>query len=117
MPCAGANGVALAHGFYVPIESEGVMAGKYCDVCGNPSIGVASSSLGAMSLAYCKWCVRNSFEPYYALVGFEFCVGFKDEDMSWLQRNLLVVGKTLENLRDDAIKLQQNYEKELNGTG
>jgi hypothetical protein len=39
------------------------MAGDSCDVCGKPSIGVASSSFGAVSWAFCKECVSKPAEP------------------------------------------------------
>lgn len=39
------------------------MAGDICDVCGKPSIGVASSSLGAISWAFCSECARKPAEP------------------------------------------------------
>lgn len=29
-----------------------------CDVCGDEAIGVASSTLGAVSFAYCRECLR-----------------------------------------------------------
>lgn len=39
------------------------MAGATCDVCGKPSVGVASSSLGAVSWAFCSECARKPAEP------------------------------------------------------
>ena len=44
------------------------MAGDTCDVCGQPSAGVACSALGAISFAYCEKCLRIGAEP---LVAFE----------------------------------------------
>lgn len=35
------------------------MAGSECDVCGGPSVGVASSALGAVSFAYCLECLQT----------------------------------------------------------
>lgn len=35
-----------------------------CDVCGQPAIGVASSSFGAISFAFCETCVRKPAEPF-----------------------------------------------------
>lgn len=34
-----------------------------CDVCGRPSIEVASSSIGPISWAFCEECLRNGAEP------------------------------------------------------
>lgn len=39
------------------------MAGDTCDVCSKPSIGVASSSLGAVSWAFCQECANKPAEP------------------------------------------------------
>lgn len=39
------------------------MAGDTCDVCGKPSVGVASSSLGAVSWAFCSECAHKPAEP------------------------------------------------------
>jgi len=37
-----------------------------CDVCGEPAVGVASSSLGAISYAYCEECLLRYAEPVTA---------------------------------------------------
>lgn len=34
-----------------------------CGVCGRPAVGVASSTLGGFSTAYCGDCLRNNAEP------------------------------------------------------
>lgn len=39
------------------------MAGDTCDVCERPSVGVASSSLGAVSWAFCAECAAKPAEP------------------------------------------------------
>jgi hypothetical protein len=40
------------------------MAGDICDVCGRGNVvGVYSSSLGAISFAYCEECALNDAEP------------------------------------------------------
>lgn len=39
------------------------MAGNSCDVCGKPSAGVASSSFGAVSWAFCSECAHKPAEP------------------------------------------------------
>ena len=40
-----------------------------CDVCGRPALGVACSSVGGISYAYCEECLKNFAEP---LSAFEF---------------------------------------------
>jgi hypothetical protein len=47
------------------------MAGDTCDVCGSKEdiVGVASSSLGAISFCFCKKCIVQNAEP---LMMFEF---------------------------------------------
>lgn len=44
------------------------MAGSKCDVCEKPSIGVASSSFGPVSFAFCEECSRNGAEPEWIFV-------------------------------------------------
>lgn len=39
------------------------MAWPDCDVCGREAIGVASSSLGAVSWAFCAECCKAPAEP------------------------------------------------------
>jgi hypothetical protein len=39
------------------------MAWPECDVCGRAAVGVASSSLGAVSWAFCAECARKPAEP------------------------------------------------------
>jgi len=34
-----------------------------CNVCEKPSVGVASSRLGPISLAFCAECLQNGAEP------------------------------------------------------
>jgi hypothetical protein len=41
-----------------------------CQVCGAPAIGVASSSLGPISFAYCAECAQSGAEPYGFTVGY-----------------------------------------------
>jgi len=39
-----------------------------CDVCGRDALGVTSSSLGAISFAYCRDCATCGAEPYLPTV-------------------------------------------------
>lgn len=41
-----------------------------CQVCGSPAAGVFSSSLGAISFAYCAACNAVGAEPYGFTVGY-----------------------------------------------
>jgi hypothetical protein len=41
-----------------------------CEVCGDPAIGVASSSLGPISFAYCAECSAVGAEPYDVTIAF-----------------------------------------------
>lgn len=55
------------------------MAGDICDCCGVfKTIGVASSTLGPISFAYCKRCLQFGAEPFWLVKGFvyEMCNGW-----------------------------------------
>lgn len=39
-----------------------------CDCCGKEAIGVASSSVGAISFAWCKECINQGAEPELMLM-------------------------------------------------
>jgi hypothetical protein len=45
--------------------SATTMAMPNCDVCGQPAKGVASSTLGAISFAFCQECLNHSAEPEF----------------------------------------------------
>ncbi len=47
------------------------MAGEVCDTCETGvTVGVASSSLGPVSFAYCRDCLAKRLEPRSAVIGF-----------------------------------------------
>lgn len=47
-----------------------------CEACGSPAFGVFSSSLGAISFAYCAACNAVGAEPYGFTVGYvATCLG------------------------------------------
>ncbi len=47
-----------------------------CQVCGSPAAGVSSSSLGAISFAYCATCNNVGAEPYGHAVSYvALCCG------------------------------------------
>lgn len=46
------------------------MSSAKCEVCGSDDvIGVASSSMGAISLSWCLDCAQSNREPWHVLVG------------------------------------------------
>ena len=58
------------------------MAGKFCDVCEKDDIGiagVASSSLGAFSFAFCPICAAMGAEPKFMIEAtIETCNGIEN---------------------------------------
>lgn len=44
------------------------MSGAECDVCGKPSVGVASSAFGPMSFAFCSECASKPAEPIFIFI-------------------------------------------------
>ena len=40
-----------------------------CEVCGNPAIGVCSSTVGPISHAFCKECLVEGRQPWSTLLG------------------------------------------------
>ena len=58
------------------------MQGK-CDVCGiETDIYVCASSMGALSLGYCKDCLREGLEPYEIMVSYIACAGHYPKDIN-----------------------------------
>lgn len=58
-----------------------------CDVCQtNTALGVASSTLGAMSNAYCRECLNNHAEPYWMFIYTYYEVGNQGEGLAdWVK--------------------------------
>jgi hypothetical protein len=53
-----------------------------CEVCGGEAVGVASSSCGPISHAYCKECLSLGCEPVRTLIAFCWCTDcFSVEDV------------------------------------
>ena len=75
------------------------MSGAICDVCGQPAVRIACSSLGAVSFAYCRECSDAWAEPYGVLVGMVAQCGGLDECAPWVafvaEATVARVGKTL----------------------
>lgn len=58
------------------------MIGK-CDVCGKTEeIYVCASTMGAVSLGYCKYCLQKGLEPYGVVVAYIACAGHFPEDIN-----------------------------------
>ncbi len=78
------------------------MLDNLCDCCHqNPLVGVASSSLGPMSFAWCKECLAKPAEPEFM---FEF--------VAWAQSRPAEYMETLFTYRDgDYISWKDWYEK------
>lgn len=78
-------------------------------MCGGDAIGVAASSLGALSYAYCARCLRKNYEPYDAIVGVVFCTNYHVIWTEDLLRNLAFFGKTVYDVRVDAEEIMREY--------
>lgn len=91
-----------------------------CDVCGKETkIYVCASSMGALSLGYCKDCLEAGLEPYEIMVGYIACAGHFPEDINerYQQhvRNILQgLGISEEQFIDDVdkyiVRLQDVFE-------
>jgi len=54
-----------------------------CDVCGKETeVVVCSSSMGAISFAYCENCFDKRLEPYGAMVAYVSSAGHFPEDIN-----------------------------------
>ena len=97
---------------------------QMCEVCGKKAEGVASSTLGAISFAYCHQCNVSGAEPYGMLVG---TVGTIFED-NWKEEikkaygntieenitaTLIAVGKSREEFDNDVDKFIEESKQEL----
>lgn len=60
-----------------------------CDVCGNiGKVVVCSSSMGAISYAYCEDCYNESLEPYEHMVAYISCAGHFPKDINKTYQDL-----------------------------
>lgn len=86
-----------------------------CDVCGQPAVGVASSTLGAISFAFCKRCLAESAEPYGMLVSTCAICGDIREMTQYVQdmipRTLSIVGKTMDEFLADVEKAKKELDE------
>jgi hypothetical protein len=63
-------------------KKENIMTGK-CDVCGKETeINVCASTMGPISLGYCKDCLVAGLEPYDIMVAYISCAGKFPEDIN-----------------------------------
>lgn len=61
------------------------MAGAKCDVCKEgESIGVACSTLGPISMAYCMDCIAAQAEPPWLIASTIWQCGGRDKVASWV---------------------------------
>jgi hypothetical protein len=84
-----------------------------CWICHQPSLGVACSSLGAISGAYCRECLEAGREPWGVWVGTLMGVGRDDlhpDLRPYLEATLSFYGKTEEDLWADVEKACSDYE-------
>ena len=57
-----------------------------CEVCKeNPAKGVASSSCGPISVAYCDRCLSYNAEPYWLIANTLECIGGIQNLAPWAQ--------------------------------
>ena len=78
-----------------------------CEVCGAPSVGVAASSLGAFSSAYCHDCLVCGAEPWDMLAVSLSCCG-PDGHAAWVDNVIAATikrtGRTREELDEEVRK-------------
>lgn len=87
-----------------------------CEVCSKPAAGVRSSSMVAVSFAYCQECIEATREPYCAVVGGLMGTGGDpDRWAAWvttvIEPTLAFYGKTLQDLKADILKSEADYDR------
>lgn len=91
-----------------------------CDCCNkNEAIGVFASTMGAVSLAYCKDCLSKGIEPYDMMVSYISCGCNSFDDMNStykkiVKANLDFYDKTIEEFNNDIEEINKEYEKYYN---
>lgn len=88
---------------------------KLCQVCNkNEPVGVASSALGPMSIAYCQRCLNEGYEPMGAIIG---CLMghhnldcFVDEVSMMIRRSIEFHGISEEKLWVDVAWMDAEYD-------
>ena len=87
-----------------------------CDVCGKKcKVVVCSSSMGAVSFAYCHECLNAYREPYGAIIGF-YSTCSMDEIRLFADKNANLLEKFYKKTKDEfkndcaaAVKEFENY--------
>lgn len=83
-----------------------------CDVCEKPAVGVAASTCGAVSFAYCGECLSLHREPWGALVA-NCCTLERGHVAEWFQpiidATLEFYGKTEDDLWEEAEAFWKEY--------
>lgn len=87
-----------------------------CDVCGKETeVFVCASSMGAISFAYCKVCLTQGLEPYWAMVSYIACAGkFPDDINESYQKRVRYILKKLNISEEQFVKDVNNCIKEVN---
>jgi hypothetical protein len=93
------------------------MSGTTCEICGGPSVGVASSSLGAISHAYCALCASSNREVWTTLIGGLFGTE-PDAVADWvkpiIEATCEFYKKTEEQLWLEVAAMEQAYNEHIN---
>jgi hypothetical protein len=90
-----------------------------CDICEKETeVCVCSSTMGAVSLAYCKECERKDLEPYGIMVAYISCAGKFPEDINEgyqtkVRRILQELNISEEQFIEDCNKANEEYDKYL----
>lgn len=96
------------------------MPGPTCDVCTTGETEcVACSSLGAISLAYCRECGAAGREPLWVWRG--YLIGIPRDQLSQemavaLETDLSFHKKDLEEFWGEVEQLTQDYERAMDGS-
>lgn len=85
-----------------------------CVICGNVSIVVCSSSVGAISHAYCQECLDLGREEWNTLIGGLFGLS-RDNIAGWMksiiEATCAFYGKTEDDLWNDIARIDAEYEE------
>lgn len=95
-------------------EERGEEVVRKCEVCGNPSVGVYASPLGAISCAFCKECGSKGRQPWFVVVGALMFVK-RNELAEWtrpyVEATCAFYKKTEDELWAEVEKAQKEYEE------
>ncbi len=84
-----------------------------CKVCGaEEPVIVMSSRLGSGSYAYCEKCYDFDCEPYDLCVSTVWSCGWQnmsERAKNTVEKSLIKIGKTFDEMMEDVKKLDQDY--------